>query len=161
MLKKVISDQQLPDDPSGTAVGVALRVEDIDQILRPGLEIIQATMPTLADKTKEILEELEDLTKPLTQTSMRLVKIDRELSKKHLRKGELKVLNCDKRKVFALIGALLSTSSSRGSQLASEILENLTQSGIPIKVEGKPEIGGSIFIKIFDESVELKLIRPA
>lgn len=159
-MKSITLNSELPNDPSGTALGVAFRDEDIQDLLRPGLQAIQTILPTLAEKAREILAELDDPNNPMAQTSMRVVKIDRTVSEKHLRRGEVKVLDCDKTKIFALFAGLHSSGSSKSITLAETILTSFAQGGIPIQVEGEPRIGGSIFFKIFDESLELKLIRP-
>lgn len=155
----VTLDQPVPGDSSGRALGIGFRDDDFEKVLRPGLKTVQATMPSLADKAEEILQEVDH---PATRLDgLSLIKVDRKVDEKQLKRGKVKVIDCDKRKILALVAALGYEGSGLAGKLMAMILENLTKGGIPIKIDGEPKLGGSVFIRILDESLELRLVRPA
>jgi hypothetical protein len=154
--------ESVPGDPSGTALGIGLQQDDIDKLLRPGLKAVQNTMPTLAAKAAEILHEVDDPKNPLIATGSALITVGRKVDAQLLENGTLKVTDCDKEKIFALIGALEFEGSERARDLRGVIMEVLVSGGIPVRVrvEGEPKLGASIHIDILEESLEVKLGRP-
>ena len=69
-------------------------------------------MPTLVEKVREVLDEVNSPTNPAIGDGVRLISIDREIDRDRLARGEVVVLSCDIRKIFALIAAI----SSRGTE---------------------------------------------
>jgi len=161
MSESLTIDVPVPGDPSGSALGISLRQDDIDKVLRPGLSIVQGTMPTLAAKAEEILAEIDDPKNPSAGKGCVLVKVDRKVDEQLLGQRTLKVLDCDKEKILALVAALSYEGSTRARELRGIIMESLLKGGIPIRVEGEPKLGGSVHIRILDQSLELKRARPA
>jgi hypothetical protein len=153
-------DETLPGDPSGRALAIGLWQDEIDKVLRPGLKAVQDTMPTLAAKAGEILAEV-GASKGLLADGLALLKIDRKVDEQLLRLGKLKVTDCDKEKILALIAALVYEGSARAHVLRQLIMESLVQGGIPLHLAGEPKLGGSLQIQILDQSLELKFVRPA
>lgn len=154
-------DKSVPGDPSGRALGIGFSREDAEKVLRRGLDIVEKTMPTLEATARGIIAELDDPKNPLAAKGSALIKIDRKVDEKLLSEGKLKVLDCDKEKILALLAALGYEGSERAQGLRDEIMGNLAKGGIPLRVEGEPKLGGSIQIRIFDQSLELRFVRPA
>jgi hypothetical protein len=126
-------DESIPGDRSGTALGIALRQDDIDKVLRPGLKAVHGTLPTLARKAGEILGDVDD-PQNLVADGIALVKIDRKVDEQLLRQGKLKVTDCDKEKILALIAALVYEGSARAHFLRGVIMESLVRGGIPLRL---------------------------
>ena len=153
-------DAPVPGDPTGTALGVAFPENGIATLVE-GLRAVEELTPSLAKKAQEIRSEIEDPKNPFVSSKMRLIRIGREVDKELLTKQRrVKVTNCDYQKVLALCGALL-TMGPNGLDLLGKVLEGLINGGIPIKVEGDPKTDKSVFIKLYNESLEIIPIRPA
>jgi len=161
MLKTNTLAVPVPGDPSGTALGFVLPRADADRILRPGMLIVQQTMPTLAAKGAEILAEIDDPQNLLGGGSHLLIRIDRAVDETLLRQGKLKVVGCDESKILALLAALGYEGSARAREIRHVMTTNLERGGIPFQVDGEPKLGSSIYIRIFDQSLELRFARPA
>ena len=159
MARARVLGARVPGDLTGTALGIAIHKTDIDGSLRAGLRLVGETMPTLAAKAHDITNEIDSPDNPLRNTSSRLVRIDREVSASDLEHGKLVVLGCDARKVLALLGALQIQHSARALELRDIVISAVKRGGIPLTIEGAPRIGGSIFIRVFQESVEIALAR--
>lgn len=152
-------NERVPGDPTGSALGIGLLGSDIDEILRPGLRLVGEMMPRLASKADEVLAEVDSPDNPLRESDRRLIMINRLVSASDLERGEVVVLDCDARKVLALIVALQAQQSPRARELRDVVISAIVNGGIPLRIEGEPRIGGSIFFRIFDDSIEMTFAR--
>ena len=111
---------------------------------------------SLAAKAAEVLADLDDPKNPLAAKRMAIVRIDREFDEELL-----KVTSCDKSKILALVAALLYLGSLKALRLLRIVVQTIKQGGIPLGMHESPKVNGSICIHIFDECLEVKLVKPA
>jgi hypothetical protein len=137
-------------DASDRAIGIGLNRSDAHEALEPGLEVVRQTMETLSDKAKEILGEISNADNPLASQGKVLIRIERVCDEALLRKGQLKLLDCDKRKIFALFAALGYVDSKLAREIRNVIMEALSRGGVPFRFDGELKVGGSLQIYIFD-----------
>lgn len=162
MSNSLTLDRPVPGDPSSRALGIGLRKQDVEEVLRPGLKIVQQALESLAANAGEILAEIDDSKNSLVAKGLVFVKVGRKVDEQLLKEGKLKVIDCDNEKILALIAALTYEGSERARELRGIIMENLVKGGIPLlQVEREPKVSGSIHIHILDQCLELKLQRPA
>ena len=156
MTKALVLGTPVPGDPSGTALAIGMLNVDVDRVLRPGLRAVEATIPTLAAKAREVVAEIDSHKNPGAGTAMRFVRVDREVSVEDLRRGKLKVRGCDTSKIMVLTAALLSQGAGRARELLHIFLGAVMKGGIPVKLDEKPQIEGAVSIRVFNESIEIR-----
>jgi hypothetical protein len=161
MLKTTTLNVPVPGDPSGRALGVVLPRQDVDRVLRPGMLTVQQTMPTLAATATDILAEIEAPGNQLGNNAGVLIRIDRSVDEELLLEGRLKVLGCDESKILALVAAFGYEGSARAHELSTTLGTALIKGGVPFRVDGEFRAGASIHLRIFDQSLEIKLVRPS
>ena len=160
MARALTLDARVPGDLTRTALGICLATADIETVLRPGLRLVEQMMATLGPAVKESLAEIDSIANPGYGSDQRVIKINRRVSLSHLAQRRLVVLDCDSGKVLALVCAVTMINTPQSRELLLVFLDAFLKGGIPVKVEG-PEAGGSIFIRLFDQAVEIRPQKSA
>jgi hypothetical protein len=163
VVKVLTLDVPVTGDCTGTALGWLLSFRDVDELLLPGLAFVQDTIPTLGQATRELLDVLTNRRMVVGAEECALIKIDRKLDAQSLCRGRLKVLDCDKGKILALIAALVSIRSERATELLLALVSSLATGGIRIRtrIEEQSDGAAQVHVEILDQSLEIKLTRQS